>query len=405
MANIPIWPGSSSFAAVSASYYNTPSTGSSPTPFGFYDNDSDFKTDANKVANFCSRRLGYPIENVELQDLNFWTAFEEATTVYGNELYAYQVRENMLNLEGLPITTPVLNNTQITPNMGNIIRISEQYGEEAGTGGNTNWYSGSVILTASIQDYDLDEWARQNGISGSNLEIKRVFYQGVPASATYYYGGGIGLGAGWGGFFGALGGVSGYGAANNYLVTPLAYNVAAIQEVELGNDILFSAYTFQIINNKLRIFPVPTDGDTGTHYWFQYLLKDERLENSLASGSGANGAGLVTNVSNVPYGNPIYSQINSIGRAWIFEYTLALCKEMLGYVRNKYSQIPIPGAEVTLNGDTLTASAATDKEALIVRLREYLDQTSRQSMLERRASESDFSQNELNKTPMTIYIG
>jgi hypothetical protein len=107
MANIPIWPGSSSFAAVSASYYNTPSTGSSPTPFGFYDNDSDFKTDANKVANFCSRRLGYPIENVELQDLNFWTAFEEATTVYGNELYAYQVRENMLNLEGLPITTPV----------------------------------------------------------------------------------------------------------------------------------------------------------------------------------------------------------------------------------------------------------------------------------------------------------
>jgi hypothetical protein len=403
MANIPIWPGSSSFSAVSASY--AAGTGSSPTPFGFYDNDIAFQTDADKVANFCARRLGFPIENVELQDLNFWTAFEEATTVYGNELYAYQVRENMLNLEGLPITTPVLNNTQITPNMGNIIRISEQYGEEAGVGGNTNWYSGSVILTASVQDYDLDVWAQQNGISGSNLEIKRVFYQGVPASATYYYGGGIGLGAGWGGFFGALGGVSGYGAANNYLVTPLAYNVAAIQEVELGNDILFSAYTFQIINNKLRIFPVPTDGDTGTNYWFQYLLKDERLENSLTSGSGENGAGLVTNVSNVPYGNPVYSQINSIGRAWIFEYTLALSKEMLGYVRNKYSQIPIPGAEVTLNGDTLTASAATDKDALITRLREYFDQTSRQSMLERRAAEADFSQTELNKTPMTIYIG
>jgi hypothetical protein len=392
MANIPIYDGN-------------PVWNPTYVPFGFYNNDLQFQQDALKVANFCARRLGWPIENVELQDTNFYTAFEQAVTVYGNELYAYQVRENMLNLEGLPITTPVLNNTQITPNMGNIIRISEQYGEEAGTGGNTNWYSGSVILTASIQDYDLDEWARQNGISGSNLEIKRVFYQGVPASATYYYGGGIGLGAGWGGFFGALGGVSGYGAANNYLITPLSYNVAAIQEVELGNDILFSAYTFQIINNKLRIFPVPTDGDTGTHYWFQYLLKDERLENSLASGSGENGAGLVTNVSNVPYANPVYSQINSIGRAWIFEYTLALCKEMLGYVRNKYSQIPIPGAEVTLNGDTLTASAATDKEALIVRLREYLDQTSRQSMLERRAAEADFSQTELNKTPMTIYIG
>jgi len=405
MANIPIWPGSSSFAAVSASYYATPSTGSSPTPFGFYDNDTDFKTDANKVANFCARRLGYPIENVELQDLNFWTAFEEAVTVYGNELYAYQVRENMLNIEGLPTSTPVLNNTQITPNMGNIIRISEQYGEEAGTGGNTNWYSGSVILTASVQDYDLDKWAVDHGISASNLEIQRVFYQGVPASATYYYGGGIGLGAGWGGFFGALGGVSGYGAANNYLVTPLSYNVAAIQEVELGNDILFSAYSFEIINNKLRIYPVPTEGDTGTHYWFQYLLKNERLENSLASGSGANGAGLITNVSNAPYTNPIYSQINSIGRAWIFEYTLALSKEMLGYVRNKYSQIPIPGAEVTLNGDTLTASAQTTKDALIERLRAYFDETSRRSMLERRRDEADFSKQELNNVPMTIFIG
>jgi len=391
MANIPIYDGN-------------PVWNPTYVPFGFYSNDLQFQQDAVKVANFCARRLGWPIENVELQDTNFYTAFEEATTVYGNELYAYQVRENMLNLEGLPITTPILNNTQITPNMGNVIRISEQYGEEAGVGGNTNWYSGSVVLTGSIQDYDLDVWAQQNGISGSNLEIQNVFYHGVPASATYYYGGAVGLGSGFGGFFGALGGVAGAGGIG-YLQNPLAYNVAAIQQVELADEILLSGYSFQLINNKLRIFPCPTEGDTGTNYWFQYILKSERLENSLTSGSGELGAGLVTNVSNVPYGNPIYSQINSIGRSWIFEYTLALSKEMLGYVRNKYSTIPIPGSEVTLNGDTLTASAKDSKEALIVRLREYLDQTSRQSMLERRAAESDFSQNELNKTPMTIFIG
>ena len=392
MANIPIYDGNPVW---------------SPTyvPFGFYNSDLEFQQDAVKVAKFCAQRLGWPTENVELQDANFFTAFEEAVTVYGNELYAYQVRENMLNLEGLPVTTPALNNTQITPNMGNVICISEQYGSEAGVGGNVNWYSGSVILTASVQDYDLDVWAQQNGITGSDLEIQRVFYQGVPASATYYYGGGIGLGAGWGGFFGALGGVAGYGAANNYLVTPLSYNVAAIQEVELGNDILFSAYSFEIINNKLRIYPVPTDGDTGTHYWFQYLLKSERLEDSLASGSGELGSGLITNVSNVPFTNPVYSQINSIGRSWIFEYTLALCKEILGYIRGKYSTIPIPGAEVTLNQGDLIASATADKEALITRLREYFDQTSRQAMLERRSLEADFSQNELNKTPMTIFIG
>jgi hypothetical protein len=392
MANIPIWPGSSSFFP-------------GDTPFGFYDYDPDFQVDADKVAKYCAQRLGWPIENVELQDVNFYTAFEQAVTVYGNELYAYQVRENMLNIEGLPVTTPVLNNTQITPNMGNIIRISEQYGEEAGTGGNTNWYSGSVILTASIQDYDLDVWAQQNGISGSELEIKRVFYQGVPASATYYYGGGVGLGAGWGGFFGALGGVAGSGYGTSYLTNPLSYNVAAIQQVELGNDILLSSYSFEIINNKLRIFPVPTDGDTGAHYWFQYLLKNERLENSLASGSGDLGAGLITNVSNAPYTNPNYNQINSIGRAWIFDYTLALCKEMLGYVRGKYSTIPIPGAEVTLNSGDLIASANTDKAAMIERLRAYFDETSRRSMLERRRDEAEFAKSELNNTPMTIFIG
>ena len=392
MANIPIWPGSSSFFP-------------GDTPFGFYDYDPEFQVDADKVAKFCAIRLGYPIENVELQATNFYTAFEEATTIYGNELYAYLVRENLLNLEGLPISIAFLNNTQITPSLGNVIRVSEQYGAEAGVGGNVNWYSGSVILTGSVQDYDLDVWAQQNGISGSNLEVKRVFYQGVPASATYYYGGGVGLGAGWGNFFGALGGVAGASYGNNFLVTPLSYNVAAIQEMELAEDILMSAYSFEIINNKLRIYPVPTYGDNGTNYWFQYLLKDERLANSLASGSGDMGAGLITNVSNVPYTNPVYSQINSIGRAWIFEMTLAISKEMLGYVRGKYTQIPIPGAEVTLNQQDLLTSATAGKDTLIQKLREYFDQTSRQALLERRAAEADFSQNELNKVPMVIYIG
>jgi hypothetical protein len=390
--NIAIYPGSSSFFP-------------GDTPFGFYDYDYQFQVDADKVAKFCAQRLGWPIENVELQSVNFYTAFEQAVTTYGNELYAYQVRENLIDLEGLPVNTPALNNAIVTPNMANVIRISEQYGVESGVGGNVNWYSGSIILTGSVQDYDLNEWAIQNGILGSDLEIKRVYYQGVPASADYYYGGGIGLGAGWGGLMGGIGGVAGYGYGSNWFVTPLSYNVAAIQQVELADDILLSAYSFELINNKLRIYPVPTEGDTGVKYWFQYLLKNERLEDSLKYGTGSLGYGYVSNASNAPYTNPNYNQINSIGRAWIFDYTLALCKEMLGYVRGKYSQIPIPGAEVTLNSGDLIASATADKDALITRLREYLDQTSRQSMLERRALEADFSKQDLNNVPMTIYIG
>ena len=386
MANIPIYPGSSSFFP-------------GDTPFGFYDYDYQFQQDADKVTKFCAQRLGWPIENVELQAVNFYTAFEEAVTVYGNELYAYRLRDNYLNLEG-SLTSSNLNQAIITPSMANIIRISEQYGTEAGVGGNVNYYSGSIVLTGSIQDYNLDIWAQERGISGSNLEIKRVFYQGVPASADYYFAGGIGIGGSFGGFFGGLGGVAGYGYGTNWFITPLSYNVGAIQQVELAQDILLSAFSFELINNKLRIFPVPTDADSGVHFWFQYLLKDERLADSITQSPNQ-----VSNVSNANYNNPVYTQINSIGRSWIFEYTLALCKEMLGYVRGKYTTVPIPGAEVTLNQSDLLASATADKNALIEKLRGYFDETSRQALLERRKNESDYAQSELNKSPMTIFIG
>jgi len=166
MANIPIWPGSSSFA----DYLVSPG---SPTPFGFYDSDTSFQSDADKVAKFCAQRLGYPIENVELQDIQFWTAFEEAVTVYGNELYAFKVRDNMLSLEGAS-TGSSLNHTLITPNMSSVVRLSEQYGEEAGVGGNVTWYSGSIALTASLQDYDLADWAISQSITGV-LKLKEYF--------------------------------------------------------------------------------------------------------------------------------------------------------------------------------------------------------------------------------------
>lgn len=129
--NIPIWTGVSTFAP-------------GQTPFGFYDNQQDFKTDANKVANFCAQRLGYPLAEVELQSGSFFTAFEEAVTTYGNELYAYKVRENYLSLEGSTSNT-TSNEKIIKPNMAGIIRIAEQYGEEAGVGGNVTWYKGFCL--------------------------------------------------------------------------------------------------------------------------------------------------------------------------------------------------------------------------------------------------------------------
>ena len=387
--NIPIYPGSSSFIP-------------GDTPFGFYDYDPQFQTDADKVVTFCTRRLGYPIMEVELQDINFYAAFEEAITTYGNELYAYQVRDNMLTLEGAP-TTLDLNNALITPNMATIVRLSQQYGEEAGVGGNVNYYSGSLALTSSLQDYDLKQWAIDNNITGG-IEIKQVFYYPTPAINQLYapYGGFAGLGGvPSAGVYG--GGMLGSGYGTGYLMMPLSYDMATIQAIEMSNQVRLSNYTFQLINNKLRIFPIPNDNDSREGVlFFNYIKMEERLLNSVSE--NPNG-GIITNPSNAPYDNPAYSLINSIGRQWIFEYTLALCKEMLGYVRGKYSTVPIPDQNITLNQSDLLSSATADKAALIERLRLYLDEMSKKSQLERRAQESDFRKQEIMNVPMVIYIG
>jgi hypothetical protein len=398
--NVPIWPGSSSFALYSASYYNTPSTGSAPTPFGIFDGDAQFKIDADKIANYCARRLGYPLTDIELQDISFWAAFEDAIITYGNEIYSFQIRDNLLSLEGAP-TSAYVNDAIITPNMGMIIKLSQQYAAEAGAGGNITYYSGALALTPGQQTYDLTDWAISQSISGG-IEIKKVFYQDLPAINQMYapFGGFAGLG----GLpaAGIYGGMYGGGYGGGYLMMPVAYDAGVIQGIEMSNTIRLSNYTFEIVNNNLTIFPIPTNNDVrGGFLWFEYIKLEDRYTNSIDQTSGSQ----VTNVSNAPYDYPTYSLINSVGKSWIFDYALALSKEMLGYVRGKYGTIPIPGREVTLNQADLLAAATAEKTALIERLRAYLDETSKRSLLERRAQESDFRKQEINNVPMVIYIG
>jgi len=379
--NIPIWPGSSSFDI-------------GDTPFGFYDLDQDFRTDADKVAEFCTRRMGYPLNDIELQDINFYTAFEEAITTYGNEVFAFKVRDNQLSLEGSDVNGDATNKV-VTPNMGNIIRLSKQYGAEAGSGGNLEYYSGSINVVKNQQDYDLEAWKNNLGIT-SSIEVKKVFYEAPPA-ITQYYDPYSGTGFGFQALFNSFG-FAAMSPATNYLMMPLSYDLQTIQAIEMNQQVRKSNYSFEIINNRLRIFPIPTVS-TGSIF-IEYIKDDERLSNSIDPSDNK-----VSSVADAPYSNPTYSRINSVGRQWIFEYTLAIAKEMLGWVRSKYSTLPIPNSEVTLNGDSLLREAADNKVRLVERLREYLDQTSRQALLERRANESEFKNKELAQVPYTIYVG
>jgi hypothetical protein len=383
MANIAIYTGTSTFT-----------TGS--TPFGFYDADSTFRTDADKVVKWCAQRLGYPIENIELQDIQFYTAFEEAVTVYGNEVYQWKIRENYISMEGSS-TGLALNNQVITPNLSTTIKVASTYGSEAGTGGTTTWYTASIPITAGNQNYNLNTWAAQSASlqPGDSIEVKTVFQQTPPAIVRYfdpYAGTGTGIQSLLETFnFGS------YSPGINFMLMPLNFDMLKLQAIELNDQVRKSAYSFDLINNQLRLFPIPV---ADTTLLFHYIKKSERNQ-SFISGSATN---LVTNVSNVPYNNPTYAQINSVGKMWIFQYTLALVKEMLAYVRGKYGTIPIPGSEVTLNQADLIADARSEKAALLEQLRGTLEDSSRTKQLEKRSMDEDYVQKTLNNIPMPLYI-
>ena len=380
MSDIQIWSGTSNFSA-------------GQTPFGFYDTDTDFISDANKVAKFCAQRLGYPLMDVELQSGSFFACFEEAVTTYGNEVFQYKVRENYLSMEGAS-KAGSFNNTLIQPTLGRVMEITENYGTEAGVGGNVTKYTGSLYVSGGVQVYDLDQWATSQGITGG-IEIRRVFFEAPPAILRYfdpYAGTGTGIQSLMDAFdFGS------YSPGINFLLMPAYYDILKVQAIELNDQIRRSAYSFELINNKLRLFPVPkTDG----YMMFEYFKTDDRR--TAVSGSGAN---LITNIGEVPYDNPTYSGINSVGRQWVYRYTLALSKELLGYIRGKYQQIPVPGSNTALNQADLLSDARTEKTELLTQLRDMLEQTSRRNQLERKANESEFIKTTLQSVPLTIFVG
>lgn len=385
MANISIWNGSSTFAP-------------GQTPFQFYDADPEFTASADRVASYCATRLGYPLMDVELTSGSFYACFEEAVTTYGNEVYQALAVQNYISLEG-GNTTTALNTSVISANLQSIVRISNNYGTEAGVGGDVTLHRGEISVTPNVQEYDLKEWATNAGIVGS-IEIRKVFYEAPPAIMRYfdpYAGTGTGVQSLMDAFdFGS------YSPGVNFLLMPVSYDMLKVQAIEFNDQVRKSLYSFEVHNNNLRLFPTPK---TAGSMWFEYyLVTDKQSLDDSPSTSGGIGSS-ISNISNVPFNNPTYSKINSIGRQWIFKYTLALAKELLGYVRGKYTTVPVPGSEATLNQQDLLADARTEKLALLENLRLILEQTSKTAQLERKSQEAGYLQDTLKQVPMVIFVG
>tara|TARA_B100001094_G_scaffold133103_1_gene128974 strand:+ start:1 stop:921 length:921 start_codon:yes stop_codon:yes gene_type:complete len=306
----------------------------------------------------------------------------------------------MLNLYGSSTGSANLSGNKVSANFGGLIELAEEYGAEAGTGGNVTYYTGSITMAKDKQVYNLTDSSVVSLESGTPnndvIEVKRIFHQAPPAIVKYFdpfVGTGLGSqnmleGFGWGQ----------YSPGVSFMMMPMNADILRMQAIEFNDQIRKSAYSFELINDRIKFFPIP-NGSNFTKVYFEYIKKEDR-SNALKPGYGS-----VSDFSNVPYQNITYKNINAVGKQWIRRYALALAKEMLGYIRSKYSGIPIPNAEITLNGSDLVSAGQTEKEGLITELKEILDTMSRQAQLERKQAEADAMQQQMNKIPLKIYIG
>jgi hypothetical protein len=390
MANPQPWQGSATF---------TPNTGQ--TPFGLYDSDQTFATESVQVADYCAKKLGYPMMEVELQDTQFFACFEEAVSTYALEIYQSKIQDNYFSLEGSP-TGSSFNNQVIVPTLNSIITIADTYGQPAGVGGNIEFYTASIALVNGQQTYDLQLWASSSGLiaPGDKIVVQRIFYTGNPAINQFYdpyIGGSINYQGATENF-----GWASYSPGLNFTLFPVYWDIQRIQEIEMSNIVRRSAFTFELVNNKLKVFPRPQSD--GMYLWVEYSLFSD-LSNTLTSSPYNGNTGLITNPSNVPYETITYSQINWPGKQWIREYTLALASELLGLIRGKYQQIPVPGETNTLNGTDLITKGQAAQQALRERLRIELDNMTRKAQLERKALEVTSMNTTLTNVPLLIFIG
>jgi hypothetical protein len=180
---------------------------------------------------------------------------------------------------------------------------------------------------------------------------------------------------------------------------PIYEDVLRMQQIEFNDHIRKSTHTFNIVDNKLEVFPIPT-GNGMTRIYFDYMSRDEFEHDSQTIQADS-----LSDYSDIPYDFIQYSNINDVGRQWIRKYTLALSKELLGAIREKYNSIPIPDGEVSLDGAALRAEAQVEKDELMKQLRENLEEMSRKNVMENKAHEPDHQQEMLRKVPLKIYVG
>jgi hypothetical protein len=379
------------------------------TPFGFYDDDLEFQREGPKVATFVARRLGFPVVDVELTHRNIYACLEEAITTYSNQVNQFNAREYMMALQGLSTSLDITQKNVISTSIPQLVKLSAQYGAEAESGGNVNIKKGYIDVEEYVQSYDIKALWSDIEEGGKAIEIRRIYHQMPPAIARYYdpfATTGLGLTNLMGEF-----GFDGYSPPVTFVMMPAYEDLLRIQAIEINDMIRKSQYSFKVANNVITFTPMFTPQkiqEFRGKIWFDYIVVDEKMgEGTAIQTTTSLDEKYVSDLSNIPYENIQYQNINQMSRLWIYRYTLATAKELLGNIRSKYQEIPIPDANIRLDGEILRREGADEKKGLVDELRETLEQTGQQAQMKKQMENAEAMASIFKRipVPLPIFIG
>jgi len=376
-----------------ATFANT----TNPTPFGIYDAESDFQSDADNMVTYVKRKLGDDVLSVELTKKQIFANFEEATLEYSSILNQYQAKSQLVNFLGFT-TGSVMSGSEekyIRENLEFLSRFAEPYAMEAGIGGSYNSISGSITLETGRQDYDIyTELKNDDGNAifdntKGKIKIEEVFHFNPQAAYRFFDT------------------TSAINYLNNefsfesftpetvFYILPVYEDILRGGQLDLSNRVRRSNFTYKITGKNFRIYPIPTQ--TSSQKLFLRIRQYPDPTSPSYKDDTIHG---VSNMNNLPFGNVRYNRINSIGRQWIRSYTLAISMEQLGYIRGKFGSIPVPNSDVTLNSSDLISNGRSDRDALKEKLRELLESMTYDKLMEIQSTRAEMMQKQLKYVPI-----
>jgi len=383
---------------------------------GFYTGSIAFLSGASAQVAYTYKRLGGDVLDIELKAENVYNHYEEAVLEYSYIVNLHQARNSLGSALGGEtgsfdhkgeISGTDSKSTKYPKFLFDYaFRVADKFSTEVGIGGTQPIYSASFSSETDKQDYDLQEIVKASSEAGGvefaglvgNKRIKiRQMYYTTPLAMWRFYG-----------YYGGLnvtGDMTTYGQYaddSSFQVIPVWQN--KIQAITYEDHLYTrtSHYSYEIIDNKLRIYPIPSS-HSPENFWIRFSIESA---DAYATGSYDSGINGINNVNNLPFENLPFDSINSMGQQWIRRFSLALSKETLGQIRGKFgNSVPIPGDNVSLNATELLSQAATEQTTLREELNKQLDE-----MLYSKLAETDKAMVEntnaiVSNTPLKIFVG